>query len=46
MEGIVETEFSLVRLKDADKAQSVYKGIDCLSSDDIGKNKDHHGEQR
>ncbi len=33
--GMVETEFSLVRLKDADKAKAVYKGIQALSAGDV-----------
>jgi 3-hydroxy acid dehydrogenase / malonic semialdehyde reductase len=33
--GMAETEFSLVRLKDAAKAQAVYRGVKPLTSDDI-----------
>jgi 3-hydroxy acid dehydrogenase/malonic semialdehyde reductase len=33
--GMADTEFSLVRLKDAEKAKAVYKGVDPLTSDDI-----------
>ena len=34
--GMAETEFSLVRFKgDAEKAKSVYKGIDALTADDV-----------
>jgi NADP-dependent 3-hydroxy acid dehydrogenase YdfG len=34
--GMAETEFSLVRFKgDEQKAKTVYKGIDALTSDDI-----------
>lgn len=33
--GMADTEFSLVRLKDAEKAQSVYRGMQPLTADDI-----------
>jgi NADP-dependent 3-hydroxy acid dehydrogenase YdfG len=34
--GMAETEFSLVRFKgDSERADSVYKGIDALTGDDI-----------
>ncbi|MAT38402.1 MAG: NAD(P)-dependent oxidoreductase [Ectothiorhodospiraceae bacterium] len=34
--GLVETEFSMVRFRgDADKAKSVYKGIDACTPDDV-----------
>jgi 3-hydroxy acid dehydrogenase / malonic semialdehyde reductase len=33
--GMAETEFSLVRLKDAAKAQAVYRGVKPLTSGDI-----------
>ncbi len=34
--GMAETEFSIVRFKgDSEKANSIYKGIDALSGDDI-----------
>jgi NADP-dependent 3-hydroxy acid dehydrogenase YdfG len=34
--GMVDTEFSLVRFKgDAEKAASVYEGIDVMNADDI-----------
>ena len=35
--GMVETEFSLVRLQDPDKAKAVYKGIDPLTGADIAE---------
>ena len=33
--GLAETEFSLVRLKDAERARDVYKGMRPLSAEDI-----------
>lgn len=33
--GMVDTEFSLVRLKDAEKAKSVYQGMTPLTAEDI-----------
>lgn len=33
--GLVETEFSLVRLGDAEKAKKVYEGLTPLSADDV-----------
>lgn len=33
--GMAETEFSLVRLKDADRARSVYEGMTPLSAGDV-----------
>jgi 3-hydroxy acid dehydrogenase / malonic semialdehyde reductase len=34
--GLVETEFSLVRFRgDADKARTVYEGVDAMSPDDV-----------
>lgn len=35
--GMVETEFSLVRLKNAEAAQNVYKGMTPLKADDIAE---------
>jgi 3-hydroxy acid dehydrogenase / malonic semialdehyde reductase len=35
--GMAETEFSLVRLKDAEKARAVYRGVEPLTSDDIAE---------
>jgi len=35
--GMVETEFSLVRLKDEQKAQAVYKGMTPLSAHDVAE---------
>ena len=35
--GMVETEFSLVRLQDEDKAKNVYKGVDPLTGADIAE---------
>lgn len=35
--GLVETEFSLVRLKDPQKAKDVYKGMKPLHADDIAE---------
>ena len=33
--GMVETEFSIVRLGDAEKAKRVYEGMTPLTADDI-----------
>jgi 3-hydroxy acid dehydrogenase / malonic semialdehyde reductase len=33
--GMAETEFSLVRLKDAEKARKVYEGMQPLTADDV-----------
>jgi NADP-dependent 3-hydroxy acid dehydrogenase YdfG len=33
--GMADTEFSLVRLKDADKAQGVYRGMQPLTAEDL-----------
>jgi NADP-dependent 3-hydroxy acid dehydrogenase YdfG len=33
--GMAETEFSLVRLKDPEKAEAVYAGVDALTAEDI-----------
>lgn len=35
--GMAETEFSLVRLKDAEKARSVYRGVAPLTAEDIAE---------
>ena len=35
--GMVETEFSEVRLKDSAKAKKVYEGIECLNAMDIAE---------
>ncbi len=35
--GLVETNFSQVRLQDSAKAEAVYKGLDVLSPDDIAE---------
>ena len=35
--GMVETEFSLVRLKSEEKAKKVYEGFEPLSADDIAE---------
>jgi 3-hydroxy acid dehydrogenase / malonic semialdehyde reductase len=33
--GLAETEFSIVRLGDEERAKAVYQGIDPLSADDV-----------
>jgi len=33
--GMADTEFSLVRLKDADKAKAVYRGMQPLTAEDV-----------
>jgi len=35
--GLAETEFSIVRLGDAEKAKSVYRGFQPLSADDVAE---------
>lgn len=35
--GLVETEFSQIRLQDAQKAKSVYKGLEALRPEDIAE---------
>jgi hypothetical protein len=35
--GMVNTEFSLVRLKDAEKANKVYEGMTPLSAKDVAE---------
>jgi len=33
--GMADTEFSLVRLKDAERARAVYQGVTALGADDV-----------
>ena len=35
--GMVETEFSLVRLQDPEKAKKVYEGLESLTAEDISE---------
>ncbi|MCE1228562.1 MAG: SDR family NAD(P)-dependent oxidoreductase [Firmicutes bacterium] len=35
--GMAETEFALVRLKDADKAKSLYQGLEALTANDVAE---------